>query len=169
MITKKLFGTTLYFLIGSLFIVTMMSCSDSGGDSGGTIELIPLGLRIKQGSQVIVEQNAAGTVTGSLSVTSSDQGPTESIKFDLVYLGAGGIEFTPEPEEHTLEFNSSSSVLSFTNIDSDGDPFSFEVDNDGTGAGTFTITLLKGEEVQFLSTALPFEVVNSTNKLKNID
>lgn len=130
------------------------ACSNS---TSSEEEQEAVGLRVKQNSQTVLEQNASGDVTGSLSVASQT-----STTFTVFFVDEDGAEFTPEPiEEHTITFSPASAIISITNVNHDSAPFSFDLEAQDVGNTTFTVTLNHQGAAEFVTSAFSVEVTGS--------
>ena len=148
--TKK----TLYpfnLLLILLLSVTLITCDNSTGDDHDHEEE-PIGLRVKQGTTVVVEQNLTN-VTGTISLTAQN-----TSSFTVVFISEDGDEFTPEVEEHSIEVIPAAAFVTAANVNSDSAPFSFDLTASEAGTTSITIRMLHEGAAEFVSLALPVQV-----------
>ncbi len=141
-----------------LLLVTGLfaACSNSTS-SEEEEEQEPIAIRVKQNGQTVVERNnETNTTTGTLTV---NQGTTTS--FTVLFVDENGVEFTPEPDEHSIDVSSTSPIIIFSNVNSESAPFGFDVQAQDTGAATFQIVMNHVGSPEFTASGLPLEVTSS--------
>ncbi len=145
---------TLYpfnLLLILILSVSLLNCDNSTSGEDHDHEEEPVGLRVKQSGQTVVEQNVTG-VTGSINLTLQNIS-----SFTVVFLSEDGDEFTPDVEEHSIEVVSSGIAVSVSNVNSDSAPFSFDLTATDTGSSSITITMLHEGASEFVSQSLPVQ------------
>lgn len=146
-----------YTLIAFILIAftALNACDDS--TSAEEEEEEPVGLRVKSGQTVIIEQlPGAQSVTGTLSVAEGT-----SATYEVALLGETGEEIFLDPEEHGLSFDiTNSSVVSVDQAPGLDQVYIFTLNGDAAGNTTITINLLHEGAAEFVSQSIPVEVTN---------
>ena len=141
-----------------LLLVTGLFTACSNSTSSEEEEQEPVAIRLKLDNQTVLERNnETSTTTGSLTLTN---GSTST--FTVLFVDESGTEFTLDPEEHSIVVSGGSSVVTFTNINSDTAPFSFDATATSEGQATFQIVMNHVGAPEFTASNLPV-VVNSAN------
>lgn len=141
-------------LLFTFILLFVASCSTDSGDDHHDEEE-PVGLRVKLNGNVVVEQDANQTITGTVSLTAG-----ASASFTVLFISEDGDEFTPEVDEHSITVVSASTDFTVSNVNSDSAPFGFDLTASANAAdnSTFTITMNHEGAPEFVSLALPIAV-----------
>ena len=151
---KKYIQTSRMALLLILITGLSVSCDNSTGN-GEEEEHEPIGLKVKQGSTTVVEQNF-NSVTGSISLTLQN-----TTSFTVVFVDEDGDEFTPDVEEHSIGVTSAGILITVSNVNSDSAPFSFDLTATDSGNSSITITMLHEGASEFVSQALPIQATSA--------
>ncbi|MFY0684908.1 MAG: hypothetical protein JXR20_10185 [Balneola sp.] len=132
---------------------TFAACSNSTSSDDHEHEEEPVGFRIKQNNQTIVEQTATQPITGTISVTARS-----SSTFTVLFVSEDGDEFTPDVDEHSITVTTEDTIFSITNINSSTAPFSFTITGNDEGTGSFDLKMLHEGAAEFTRLDIPVEV-----------
>ena len=130
------------------------ACSNS---TSSEEEQEPIGLNAKLNGQTVVNQ-LNNTVQGSIQITEG-----QTISLTVLFVDEDGVEFTPDPDEHSILVESNTSIISSSNISSDEVPFSFDLSASGNGQGNSIVITMNHEGApEFVSRDLPVVVSASS-------
>lgn len=129
------------------------ACSNSTSSDDHGHEEEPVGFRIKQNNQTVVEQTATGPISGQISITAGS-----SSTFTVLFVSEDGDEFTPDVDEHSITVTSDDTIFSITNINVDTAPFSFTISGNDEGTGSFDLNMLHEGAAEFTRLDIPVEV-----------
>ncbi|HCI70048.1 MAG TPA: hypothetical protein DHV30_05415 [Balneola sp.] len=146
----------MYKLIPILLVLFFISCSGSGDSD----EQVAVGMKIKNGSAVIVTQTGT-TVDGQIEITEDT-----NMRLTVLFIDENGEEFTPSFANHTYNVGETGNNISASNFNTTLPPFAFTLTATDTSSlgNSISILVKQGSTTEFFSQPVPVVVTEATSE-----